>query len=321
MSLECDKTDFVYSLSIIESVFDGVLVTPLLPYSSPLELVLKQHLDKNNCMLQGVQPKGYAFIKDGRIYINDTNVISNYILKLNSSEDRFSYRDQMVINENLTMDIAEKIYGIITVAQTLCYTEQNEFAYLTKRFDCSKDGFLNKEDFMTLLNEKDKYDGSYEKVGKAIQKYSTNSTVDIQQFFKVVLFNYMFWNCDAHLMNFSILSLPDGENVLSPAYDLLNTSLHISSTHFALREKLLENDDDDTFYNENGVATYKTFKEFANRLEIGRQNFDLIVNDFLNHEDDVQRMIQNSSLSLECKKLYQESHNKIYELFKDSMDY
>ena len=321
MSSDFNKADSEYSQNIIESVFDGVLTSPILPYNSPLELVLQKHLDKNNCMLQGVQPKGYAYIKDGKIYINDTDVISNYILKLNSSEDRFSYRDQMVINENLTMDIAEKIYGIITVAHTLCYTEQNEYAYLTKRFDCLNEGLLNKEDFMTLLNEKDKYNGSYEKIGKSILHYSTNASLDIQQFFKVVLFNYLFWNCDAHLMNFSILSLPDGKNILSPAYDLLNTSLHVSSTQFALREKLLENDSEDTFYNENGIATYLTFKEFASRLGIGKQDLNLIVDDFLDHEDDVQLMIQDSRLSLECKKIYQESHNKIYEFFRTSIEY
>ncbi|SFN87223.1 HipA-like C-terminal domain-containing protein [Salegentibacter flavus] len=49
----------------------------------------------------------------------------------------------------------------------------------------------------------------------------------------------MFSNGDAHLKNFAILETPMGDHWLSPAYDLLNTRIHVDDSDFALEEGLL----------------------------------------------------------------------------------
>lgn len=50
--------------------------------------------------------------------------------------------------------------------------------------------------------------------------------VDMKRFFELVVFNYIYANGDAHLKNFSLIR--QGEDFrLTPAYDLLNTALHI----------------------------------------------------------------------------------------------
>ena len=47
-----------------------------------------------------------------------------------------------------------------------------------------------------------------------------------------VVFNFLFSNGDAHLKNFSIIETPLGDFKLSPAYDLLNSRIHIEDKDF-----------------------------------------------------------------------------------------
>lgn len=57
--------------------------------------------------------------------------------------------------------------------------------------------------------------------------------VNMERFFTLVVFNYIFANGDAHLKNFSLIL--DGQDYsLAPAYDLLNTSLHVDGDDFGL---------------------------------------------------------------------------------------
>lgn len=56
---------------------------------------------------------------------------------------------------------------------------------------------------------------------------------------KVLIFNYLFSNGDAHFKNFSLLETPMGDYCLSPAYDLLNSRIHIEDRDFALEDGLL----------------------------------------------------------------------------------
>ena len=53
------------------------------------------------------------------------------------------------------------------------------------------------------------------------------------------MFNYLFSNGDAHFKNFSLLETSMGDFRLSPAYDLLNSSIHIEDRPFALEDGLL----------------------------------------------------------------------------------
>jgi serine/threonine-protein kinase HipA len=71
----------------------------------------------------------------------------------------------------------------------------------------------------------DKYHGSYEQIGKAIQKYSASPGLDVENFFEIVLFSFLTGNADMHLKNFSLLEQPGLGMTLSPAYDLVNTAL------------------------------------------------------------------------------------------------
>ena len=68
---------------------------------------------------------------------------------------------------------------------------------------------------------------SYEECAELIRKYTMAAPVEVLKFFRVVVFNYLILNDDAHLKNFSLINRGNGEYHLTPAYDLINTSLHL----------------------------------------------------------------------------------------------
>ena len=63
--------------------------------------------------------------------------------------------------------------------------------------------------------------------------------LEAPKLFKLLIFNYLFSNGDANLKNFSLLETPLGDYRLSPAYDLLNSCIHIEDKDFALDDGLL----------------------------------------------------------------------------------
>jgi serine/threonine-protein kinase HipA len=71
----------------------------------------------------------------------------------------------------------------------------------------------------------DKYHGSYEQIAKTILKYSRTPGLDVVNFFELVLFSFLTGNADMHLKNFSLLEQGNLGMTLSPAYDLVNTTL------------------------------------------------------------------------------------------------
>lgn len=112
--------------------------------------------------------------------------------------------------------------------------KSGELAYLVKRFDIRPDGsHIPQEDFAQAaeLSSNDgpnfKYDYSYEQIAEAMKKYVSAYAVAAEQFLKLPLFNYVVCNGDVHVKNFSIFS-PDMDGIyrLTPAYDLMNTTLY-----------------------------------------------------------------------------------------------
>ena len=153
-------------------------------------------------------------------------------------------------NEHLTMQIASQVYNIPTAANGLCFFQNDEPAYITRRFDIAPNGRkFRKEDFASLAGISKgnkgpnyKYDVlSYEEMADIIKQYVSASSVEVLKFFRLVIFNFLFSNGDAHAKNFSLLETPSGDFILAPAYDLLTTRLHIFDDHvFALQRGLFK---------------------------------------------------------------------------------
>ena len=90
---------------------------------------------------------------------------------------------------------------------------------------------LRLEDFAQILGKPrgreydGKYHSSYEEAATAIQRFSARARIDLDRYFRLVVFNLVLGNADAHLKNFSLLETVDGLR-LSPAYDLVNTLVY-----------------------------------------------------------------------------------------------
>ena len=207
-------------------------------------------------------------------------------------------------NEHLIMQIASQIFNIKTANNALIYFKDGTPAYITKRFDVKGDGtkFIQ-EDFAQITNrtkethgESYKYEGSYHEIGELIRKYVPASMIAIENFFKIVLFNYVFSNGDAHLKNFSLIRNDFGEMELSPSYDLMSTIIHTPNERDTALD-LYDKDHESEYYSIYGHYGRTEFIEFANRLGIVEVRYMRIINEFIENKTAVNDFLQNSSLS------------------------
>jgi len=171
--------------------------------------------------LQGVQPKLSARlnVKDGRFEIVDRN--GEYILKPQNN-----FYPELPENESLTMKLAEMI-DIELPLNGMIYSSDRKLTYFIKRFDrYGRNKKLSVEDFAQLAGKSrdTKYDYSMEKVINLIDTFSTFPAIEKVKLFRLTIFNFLIGNEDMHLKNFSIITR-DNKIELSPAYDLLNTTI------------------------------------------------------------------------------------------------
>lgn len=174
--------------------------------------------------IQGVQPKLSAAlnIKDGVFEIVDKG--GRYILK--PQVERF---DHLPENEDLTMKMAT-IANIEVPLHGLMYSKDGSLTYFIRRFDRKgqKDK-LHVEDFAQLsgASRSTKYQSSMEQVAEIISSYCTFPALEKLKLFERTIFSFLVGNEDMHLKNFSLI-VRDEKIELSPAYDLVNSTLALS---------------------------------------------------------------------------------------------
>ena len=127
------------------------------------------------------------------------------------------------------MQMASQVYHIETAANALCFFRDGEAAYLTRRLDVAPGGSNYQQEDLASLAGLTKVNGgsdykyshlSYEECAELIRRYTVAASVEVLKFFRIVVFNYLILNDDAHLKNFSLINRGDGEYHLAPAYDL-----------------------------------------------------------------------------------------------------
>ena len=114
-------------------------------------------------------------------------------------------------------------------------------------------------------------------------------------------FNYLFSNGDAHFKNFSLLETAMGDYKLSPAYDLLNSRIHIDDKDFALDDGLLQK-------NEAGGKINFQFRKLAEKAGISEKVFGSILSLMLSKSDSVKKIIEASFLNQSTKRNYWQSY-------------
>lgn len=237
-----------YSRACLNRVFQGRAVSHILPYDSPssnneTDTLFEQN--RKRISISGVQEKFTVLLEKNKLRLVNEGERGAYILKPIPANGRRA--DQMPANEQLTMQIARQVFGIATAENALIFFKNGAPAYITRRFDVNDEGDkLAQEDFASLAGrtpqthgEHYKYQGSYLDLFQLTQAHLGAYKVEAPKLLKLLVFNYLFSNGDAHLKNFSLIETPMGDFKLSPAYDLLNSRIHINDTDFALDEGLL----------------------------------------------------------------------------------
>ena len=253
--------------------------------------------------VSGVQEKFPALIDGEQIRIAKDNEPSTYILKPTPWDPTLSDRKFIPVNENLTMQIASQVYGIVTAANGLCFTENGQRVYITRRFDVLPDGSkLAMEDFAAVVGRNEqgdgenfKYEGCFEDIAVAIKNNVSAWMVDIERFFELVVFNYIYANGDDHLKNFSLI-LQGEDYRLTPAYDLLNTSLHVNGNDFGL--------DGSEVYIKTGHPCRLDFERFAQRIGIVGIRAEKILDKYVSLPEKSIELINKSLLTEKLKRKY-----------------
>lgn len=156
---------------------------------------------------------------------------------------KFNQPDEptLVQNEDLSLTLARELLGPedVTAAAKGVVNGIDGIALLVERFDRQGEVRLRLEDFAQILgighgrNFEGKYRSSYEHAAEAISRHSVRARIDLLRYYRLVVFNVVIGNADAHLKNFSLLETGDGLR-LSPAYDLLCTLLYPYNDETAL---------------------------------------------------------------------------------------
>ncbi|MFV0228528.1 HipA domain-containing protein [Empedobacter falsenii] len=300
-----------YSPVVLKKMFNGKKVSPFLNYSTPTNRKDQSRFNQNqtHISISGFQEK-YSLVLDGNaLRLTNENESGQYILKPISDLPKNS--EFAPANEHLTMQIAKQIFKIETAENALVFFEDGSPAYLTKRFDYDENGNkLAVEDFASLLGkspatdgEQYKYEGNYLELFEALKKYVPAWKVEAPKLFTLIVFNYLFANGDAHLKNFSLIETQQGDFKLSPAYDLLNTKIHIEDSDFALKDGLLPKS------NSKGKVIDQ-FIVLGEKAGITEKSIIKVLQNLTSKEDQVVGLIGRSFLSEKLKRNYLQSYQR-----------
>ncbi|QCX38671.1 HipA domain-containing protein [Aureibaculum algae] len=299
-----------YSNTILKRLFQGRKVSPILPYDSPTNNEQTDMLftaNRKRMSISGVQEKFSVLLEKNKLRLIDEGEQGQYILKPIPNVGKNA--SQMPANEHVTMQIARQVFQMETAENALIFFKNGAAAYITKRFDVKDDG--NKwaqEDFASLAGrtpqthgEDFKYSGNYVELFQILKKYTPAYTIESIKLFKLILFNYLFSNGDAHFKNFSLIETPMGDFRLSPAYDLLNSRLHIEDKEFALDDGLLP----------PNIAQGKITEQFfilGEKAGILKQQVNKVFSDVLSKQNEVHTLIEASFLNEKAKRNYTQAY-------------
>ncbi|TDI78636.1 MAG: type II toxin-antitoxin system HipA family toxin [Caldithrix sp.] len=223
---------------------------------------------ENKFSLAGVQMKFSMKENDGRYNLSKGNVLGDWIIKTPSTKHK-----DVPMNEYTVMKLASLV-GVDIPEIKLVELDKldnlpqinlpdEKLAFAIKRFDRDDDVRIHMEDFAQVLVKypHQKYESaSYEQIGRILYQYSGDGLIDAQQFARRLLVNILLANGDAHLKNWSLLYLDQVTPRLSPAYDIVTTSVYIDNE----RQYALNLGKTKDWY-EVSIAN---FESWANRSEI-----------------------------------------------------
>lgn len=309
-----------YSRGCLNRMFQGKKVHHVLGFDSPATNTETDDLyeeNRNRLSISGVQEKFSLVLEKNKLRLAGNGERGTYILKPIPKFGRKA--EQMPANEHLTMQIARQVFGIDTAENAIIFFADGLPAYITKRFDFDKNGNkLAQEDFASLAGrtpqthgEQFKYSGNYLELFQILKRTVPAYKIEAPKLLKLLMFNYLFSNGDAHFKNFSLLETSLGDYRLSPAYDLINSSIHISDRPFALEDGLLP----------RNLAQGKIGQQFtalAELAEINEKTYQNILILMHGQSAKVEKLTATSYLDEKTKRNYWQAYQgRFKQLVKD----
>lgn len=292
----------------LQKLFNNQKVSHVLDFTRPEFNRIKRERS-GNLSISGIQIKHSVKLIDKELSLSEEK--GEYILKPIPT-GAYENLDQIPANEHLTMQIAGQIYGLNVSDNGLIFFKDGEVAYLTRRFDVLSSGKkLLQEDFAQIANRTEethgknyKYEFSYEEIAELLKQHVSTYLIEVEKYFKLIIFNYLFSNGDAHLKNFSLYRDEKyGDYLLTPFYDMLNTSIHVpGESDLAL--ELFKDGFVTAAYKAGSKYTKPDFEVFAGRLGMNEKRFNTIYNEMLTENDKVEDFVSKSFLNDEIKKIY-----------------
>jgi serine/threonine-protein kinase HipA len=236
---------------------------------------------------------------EGRKY--SSNGLKKLSPKLNYLKD-FPYSAEDQVKEAIVRGIDVPLHGLV-------YSKDKTMTYFIRRFDrVGRNKKIAVEDFAQLSgrDRATKYDSSMEQVISFIEQFCTFPAIEKLKLFNLTLFNYLVGNEDMHLKNFSVIRR-DLKVELSPAYDLLNSTIILNSQEelaLPLRGKKnkLKKDDFFVYFAEERLElTHKSIGQTVNR----------IVNAFPAWTDLIQKSFLSDSMKIQYIDLLNERFSNL----------
>ena len=301
-----------YSPRALRHLFFGKKVSPYLDFSiSGLKNAAPLIEAVERISVSGVQEKFPAVIDNGLIRLAKEGERSTHILKPAPWDETIATRRYIPANEHLTMQIASQVYGIQTAENGLCFSKDGQIVYITKRFDIGQDGSkVEMEDMAAILGRNEqtdgklfKYSGTYEEIAQGVRRAVSAWMVDMERLFDLVVFNYIYGNGDDHLKNFSLIRR--GEDYrLAPAYDLLNTSLHVKGDDFGLDGGLSSNMFMSDVYTNSGHPCRIDFLHFGQLIGLHDVRITRILDRYIMIPQRVIALLKGSYLPDKMQRSY-----------------
>ena len=306
-----------------KELFDGIPVDKL-DFTPDDMSPAEETSYREGLSISGVQRK-FSFAFDDRKKLVQVEKKGRYILKPIPNE-KYTLIEDMPANEHLSMQIAKQVFKLNIAVNGLILMENDELAYITKRFDYNKQGEkIDQEDFAALTNsteetrgKKFKYEYSLQECAShVIDKYTTAPLIVKTDFFKKVLFDYLICNGDSHLKNFSLYH-PDikasDKYVMTPYYDILNSRMHLGSKEDGdIALELFADGESTHVFDAVGFHTNFDFETLGDVIGLNKKVVEKTFTAFEKSMPKIEQMIERSFLSDDGKESY-------FKLLKDRMD-
>lgn len=285
-------------------------VPDVLPFTkADLRLPMTLRKGQRNS-ISGVQSKVLLSIVDGEFSVVDKG--GDFILKPVPEDSLSRFAADIPANENLTMQIASRLFRIRTAENKCVRFADGELAYLTRRFDRRDGKPVRQEDLCQIAGRSEethgesyKYDFSYEEMADVVRMACPAARVELPKVFRQIVFDYLFANGDAHLKNFSVYESELGDYVMTPAYDLLNTQLHFPGDLTFMALSFFRDPDFATPEFESlGYYSMPDFVALGRSYGLDEESVRGIVYEFKTRLPQVEAMVAESLLSEDAKKEY-----------------